>query len=210
MNTSVLVRWFYRRLTVFLHFKGLTWAFLDTKRAVRVLGSGVVLQLKRRWVVHKRLRALGHARPAVVEIGARLRRKHMTLVSRGRRANHQMPAEVSFSCCSPRGSFISVTFWTVRLSLISLNSKWEKNWTTDPEQWCKRQMFSHKPLKCFVETQAVTAVIELDEPLRELLLQYSSCGGGGVTSVCDREWLIKGTLIGTPNQQIGQQCFTAL
>lgn len=98
MNTSVLAGCCYRRLTVFLHLKGLTWAFLDTKRAVRVLGSGVVLQLKRRWVVHKRLRALGHARPAVVEIGARLRRKHMTLVSRGRRAHRQMPAEVSFSC----------------------------------------------------------------------------------------------------------------
>lgn len=85
-------------------------------------------------------------------------------------------------------------------------TKWEKNWTTDPEQWCKLQMFSHKPLKCFVVTQAVTAVIELDELSCELLLQYSICGrcGGGV-----REWLIKGTLIGTTNQQIGQKSFTA-
>lgn len=77
--------------------KGLTWTFLDAKRAVGVLGSGVVLQLKRRGVVHKRLRALSHARPAVVEIGARLRRKHMTPVSRGRRADRQTPEEVSFS-----------------------------------------------------------------------------------------------------------------
>lgn len=96
---------------------------------------------------------------------------------------------VIFLQCSLGGSLISVTFWTVQLSLISLNDKWEKNWTADPEQWCKRQMFSHKPLKCFVETQAVTAVIELDEPSRELLLQYSSCGEvrGRGSQVCVTE-----------------------
>jgi len=50
----------------------LTWAFLDTEGSIGVLGSGVVLQLERRGVVHERLRALGHARSAVVEIGAGL------------------------------------------------------------------------------------------------------------------------------------------
>lgn len=37
------------------------------------------------------------------------------------------------------------------------------------------EMFSHKPLKCFVMTQAETAVIELDEPSCELQLQYQHC-----------------------------------
>lgn len=51
-------------------------------------------------------------------------------------------------------------------------------------------MFGHKPLKCFVVTQAVTAVIELDEPSCELLLQYSICGGGGhrVVDKRDTNW----------------------
>lgn len=56
-----------------------------------------------------------------------------------------------------------------------------------------------------VATQAETAVIELDEPSCELPLQYRSCvcGGGGVGGgVRDSERLIKGTLIGTPNQQL--------
>lgn len=77
--------------------RGLTWTFLDTKCAVGVLGSGVVLQLERGGVVHKRLRALGHARPAVVEIGARLRRKHTTPVRSRQQADRHTPEEVSFS-----------------------------------------------------------------------------------------------------------------
>lgn len=94
---------------VFLHLRGLTWAFLDTKGAVRVLGPGVVLQLKRGGVVHKRLGALGHARPAVVEIGARLRRKHAAVVSRGR----QMSADICGRCSRPQ---------------MSLNTERETNW----------------------------------------------------------------------------------
>lgn len=50
----------------------LTWAFLDAEGPIGVLGSGVVLQLERCGVVDKRLRALGHTRSAVVEIGASL------------------------------------------------------------------------------------------------------------------------------------------
>lgn len=51
----------------------LTGTFPDTEGSVGVLGSGVVLELERCRVVHKRLRALGHARARVVEIGASLR-----------------------------------------------------------------------------------------------------------------------------------------
>lgn len=119
---SVLERWCYRSwwLTGFLHTKGLTWTFLDAKCAVGVLGSGVVLQLKRCGVVHKRLRALGHARPAVVEIGARLRRKEHDpgqpwMASRPPDAG----GGVIFSQHLPQGNFIPVTFWVAQLSLSS-------------------------------------------------------------------------------------------
>lgn len=54
----------------------LTGTFLHTKGSIGVLGSGVVLQLEGRGVVHKRLRALGHACSAVVEIGASLQKAH--------------------------------------------------------------------------------------------------------------------------------------
>lgn len=170
MKVCVLVGWCHRSccLTGFLHLKGLTGTFLDTKRAVRVLGSGVVLQLKRCGVVHKRLGALGHAGPAVIEIGARLQKKSTQPWSA---VDGEQPARCHF------GGILD----SAAVPHLS-NTKWEKNWTTDPEQWCKLQMFSHKPLKCFVVTQAVTAVIELDEPSCELLLQYSICGGGGSQS----------------------------
>ena len=52
----------------------LTWTLLDAKGPVGVLGPGVVLQLEGRGVVDERLGALGHARAAVVEVGASLRR----------------------------------------------------------------------------------------------------------------------------------------
>lgn len=61
-------------------------------------------------------------------------------------------------------------------------------------------MVPHKPLKCLVATQAETAVIELDKPSCELLLQYRNCGVGG--GGCDSERLIKETLIGTAHKQL--------
>lgn len=115
MNVSVVVGWCHRScgLTGFLHLKGLTGTFLDTKRAVCVLGSGVVLQLKRCGVVHKRLGALGHAGPAVIEIGARLRKKKAHDPGQPRMASRPPDA-------------ISVAFWTVQLSLISLTPNGRK------------------------------------------------------------------------------------
>lgn len=61
----------------------LTWAFLDAEGAVGVLGPGVVFQLEGGGVVDERLRALGHARSAVVEIGAGLQRAHSRSQPRG-------------------------------------------------------------------------------------------------------------------------------
>lgn len=45
---------------------------------------------------------------------------------------------VIFSQHPPPGSFIPVTFWMAQLSLSSLNTKWERNWSTDPEPRRKR------------------------------------------------------------------------
>lgn len=98
---------------------------------------------------------------------------------------------------------ISVAFWTVQLSLISLTPNGRKIGPLIQSNDVNCKCFPINLLSVVV-TQAVTAVIELDEPSCELLLQYSICGGGGV-----KEWLIKGTLIGTTNQQIGQKSFTA-
>lgn len=53
----------------------LTGAFLDAESAVGVLGSGVGLQLEGGGVVHERLRTLGDAGAAVVEISASLQKK---------------------------------------------------------------------------------------------------------------------------------------
>lgn len=50
----------------------LTGTLLDAEGSVGVLGSGVVLQLEGGGVVDERLRALGHAGAAVVEVGASL------------------------------------------------------------------------------------------------------------------------------------------
>lgn len=64
----------------------------------------------------------------------------------------------------------------MQLSLVSLKAKWEKK--LEPlihSHDVNGEMFSHKPLKCFVMTQAETAVIELDEPSCELQLQYQRC-----------------------------------
>lgn len=72
-------------------FGRLTWTFLDTERSVGVLGSGVVLQLERCGVVHKRLGALGHACAAVVEIGASLRRAHEPRSADGSRRRPDRP-----------------------------------------------------------------------------------------------------------------------
>lgn len=63
----------------------LTWTLLDAERPVGVLGAGVVLQLERGGVVHERLRALGHTRPAVVEVGAGLQEKHSQRSDEARR-----------------------------------------------------------------------------------------------------------------------------
>lgn len=53
----------------------LTWTFLDAEGSVGVFCPGVVLQLEGDGVVDERLRALGHTRPAVVEVGTGLRMK---------------------------------------------------------------------------------------------------------------------------------------
>lgn len=141
MNISVFERWCYRiwRLTGFRHTKGLTWTFLDTKCAVGVLGSGVVLQLKRRGVVHKRLRALGHARPAVVEIGARLRRKHTTPVSCGRQADCRRRCHFLTTSTARDFHFGDILDGAAVPQLSNIHTKWERNWTTDPAPRCKRR-----------------------------------------------------------------------
>lgn len=134
---SVLEGWL-REAGGFLHTKALTWTFLDTKCTVGVLGSGVVLQLKRRGVVHKRLRALGHARPTVIEIGARLRKKHTTpgQLWTASRSPDARGGVVFWQ--HPRESLILVAFWKAQLSLSSLDTELERNWTTDPAPRCKR------------------------------------------------------------------------
>lgn len=53
----------------------LTWTFLDAEGSVGVFGPGVVLQLEGDGVVDERLWALGHACPAVVEVGTGLQMK---------------------------------------------------------------------------------------------------------------------------------------
>ena len=50
----------------------LTWTLLDAEGSVSVLGPGVVFQLEGGGVVDKRLGALGHACPTVIEVGAGL------------------------------------------------------------------------------------------------------------------------------------------
>lgn len=204
MKISVLERWCYRswRPVGFQHTRGLTWTFLDTKCAVGVLGSGVVLQLERGGVVHKRLRALGHARPAVVEIGARLQRKHTSPVRSGRQADRHTPEEVSFS-------------HNIRHQGVSF--QWHFGWRSCPSAlWTPNgretgaliqsrdvngEMLSHK-LQVFASDTGwedggnwigwvfvwITATI----------LQL--CRGWGRGD--DSERLIKATLIGTPNQQL--------
>lgn len=115
----------------------LTWTFLDTERSVGVLGSGVVLQLERRGVVHERLGALGHAGAAVVEIGASLRRAHdhgqLTV------ADGDQPARRAVGCdmwCGATRVLQQHFIFTLggdrritQLPLISLDAKWEKNWS---------------------------------------------------------------------------------
>lgn len=53
----------------------LTWTLLDAEGAVGVFGPGVVFQLEGDGVVDKRLWALGHTRPAVIEVGTGLQKK---------------------------------------------------------------------------------------------------------------------------------------
>lgn len=53
----------------------LTWTFLNAESSVGVFGPGVVFQLEGDGVVDERLWALGHARPAVVEVGTGLQTK---------------------------------------------------------------------------------------------------------------------------------------
>ena len=50
----------------------LTRTLLDTEGSIGVFGPGVVLQLEGGGVVHEVLGALGHARPAVIEVGTGL------------------------------------------------------------------------------------------------------------------------------------------
>ena len=50
----------------------LTWTLLDAEGSVGVLSPGVVFQLEGGGVVDKRLGALGHACPTVIEVGAGL------------------------------------------------------------------------------------------------------------------------------------------
>lgn len=84
---------------------------------------------------------------------------------------------VIFSQHPPRGIFISVTFWMAQPSLSSPTSTPNGREIGPPIQRrdVNGEMFSHKPLMCLVATQAETAVIELGEPLCELLLQYRNC-----------------------------------
>lgn len=60
---------------------GLTWTFFHAEGSVGVLGARIVLQLEGGRVVDERLRALGHASTAVIEVGARLQ-THKTPFSR--------------------------------------------------------------------------------------------------------------------------------
>lgn len=60
-------------LCIYVHVLRLTWTLLDTEGSVGVFCPGVVFQLEAGGVVDKWLRALGHACPAVVEVGAGLR-----------------------------------------------------------------------------------------------------------------------------------------
>lgn len=52
----------------------LTWTLLDAEGAVGVFGSGVVFQLEGDRVVDKRLWALGHTCPAVIEVSTGLQK----------------------------------------------------------------------------------------------------------------------------------------
>lgn len=124
--------------SVFLHLERLTWTFLDTERSIGVFGSGVVLQLKGCGVVHKRLRALGHAGTAVVEIGASLQRSTqpgsdleiIQVASNRRRCDFLTLVTAKERVLRQHFIFTSdCDIWITQLSLISLSAKWEKNWS---------------------------------------------------------------------------------
>lgn len=54
------------------HVVRLTWTLLDTEGSIGVLRPGIVFQLEGGGVIDKRLGALGHACPTVIEVGAGL------------------------------------------------------------------------------------------------------------------------------------------
>lgn len=223
---------------VFLFWR-LTWTLLDTERSVGVLGSGVVLQLERCGVVHKRLGALGHAGAAVVEIGASLQRAHdhgqLTAADgdrtprRGRgvqnvarrdaggcgfrdlvRASESITAAFHFYAGRRQANCPAAP----RLAGRQIGEKLEPLIHSHD---VNGEMVPYKPLKCFVMTQAEATVIELDEPSCELQRQYHPCWSVLLCTSCgNAEKLIKAILIGTLNHRfvLGtaplRRCFTAL
>lgn len=103
-------------------------------------------------------------------------------------ADRQMPEEVSFSH-NIRREGVTFRWHFERRSFPSAL------WTPNGREIgpliqshdVNQEKVSHKPLKCLVATQAETAVIELDEPSCELLLQYCNWGGEEVCATV-RGW----------------------